>query len=500
MKNILTLLLGMLCLQHSQAFCGFYVAKASMDLFNHASQVIMVKDGTQMTVTMYSDFHGDIKDFAMVVPVPEVLKKEQIKVIKKDIFIKLHDYTGPRLVKYNDPDYYCEPIPQGNEIIITALPSEKRYQLLSAVSVQSISSRRRYKVTVKKKYTIGGYDILILSAKKSKGLELWLKDHGYKIPEGAAEVLEPYIKSEMNFFVVKVNEEAFANRADSYLHPIQINYTSSKFMLPIRLGMANAQGDQDMVVYTFSKKGRIETTNYQTHKIPSNTDIPLPVMNTFDKFYSSVFDKSWEAKGKNGVMLEYGWNISGTNPVKCDPCPTPALSYAQLKTAGVDWLTSNNNYNYQGQVYITRLHVRYNRETFPQDLTFQETPNWENFQGRYIVRIPGRSLSGTYDCEVAQTYLSSLRDRRIQEVENLVELTGWEENNYEEYIAENDRYIEEFKYLGPLPEEEDKGMLPVFVFPDWINYTALLILGLTILIFLRLSFRKSKANLEELAL
>ena len=32
-------------------FCGFYVAKAETTLFNKASQVVLVRDGQQMTVT-----------------------------------------------------------------------------------------------------------------------------------------------------------------------------------------------------------------------------------------------------------------------------------------------------------------------------------------------------------------------------------------------------------------------------------------------------------------
>ena len=39
-------------------------------------------------------------------------------------------------------------------------------------------------------------------------------------------------------------------------------------------------------------------------------------------------------------------------------------------------------------VMLTRLHVRYTRETFPEDLVFQETEDQESFQGRYIIRHP----------------------------------------------------------------------------------------------------------------
>lgn len=34
-------------------------------------------------------------------------------------------------------------------------------------------------------------------------------------------------------------------------------YESRKFMLPIRLGIANAQGPQDLVIYTLTRKGRV---------------------------------------------------------------------------------------------------------------------------------------------------------------------------------------------------------------------------------------------------
>jgi len=59
------------------AFCGFYVAKADTALFNKSSQVVMVRDGNRNVVTMASDYQGKAKDFAMVIPVPTVLKKNK---------------------------------------------------------------------------------------------------------------------------------------------------------------------------------------------------------------------------------------------------------------------------------------------------------------------------------------------------------------------------------------------------------------------------------------
>ena len=84
------------------AFCGFYVAKADATLFNQKSQVIIVRDQNRTVITMSSDFKGDVKDFAMVVPVPEVLSRDNIRIAKSEIFDKLDAYSAPRLVEYYD--------------------------------------------------------------------------------------------------------------------------------------------------------------------------------------------------------------------------------------------------------------------------------------------------------------------------------------------------------------------------------------------------------------
>ena len=64
----------------AQAFCGFYVARADTSLFNEASQVVLVRDGNRTVITMANDFKGDVEDFAMVIPVPTFIEREQINV------------------------------------------------------------------------------------------------------------------------------------------------------------------------------------------------------------------------------------------------------------------------------------------------------------------------------------------------------------------------------------------------------------------------------------
>src|SRR5262249_54631369 len=83
-------------------FCGFYVAKADTRLFNKASQVVLVRDGDRTVLTMSNDFKGDPKEFAIVIPVPTVLQREQIHVAEKGLIDHLDAYSAPRLVEYFD--------------------------------------------------------------------------------------------------------------------------------------------------------------------------------------------------------------------------------------------------------------------------------------------------------------------------------------------------------------------------------------------------------------
>jgi hypothetical protein len=388
------------------AFCGFYVAKADTKLYNKASQVIIARESDRTILTMSNDYQGDVKDFALVVPVPVVVQQEQVQIGNPKIIERLDAFSAPRLVEYFDPN----PCPRGGGTRGGPPPFDS---ILPAAPVAANRERNSLGVTVEARFTVGEYDIVILSARESNGLETWLQRNGYRIPQGANQLLRPYIRQNMKFFVAKVNLAAFEKTGYQFLRPIQIAYESPKFMLPIRLGMINARTEQDLIVYVLSPKGQTEITNYRTVKLPSNTEIPLFVKNEFSDFYKSMFQTSYTREGKKVAFLEYAWDMGN-----CDPCSADPLNPEELRQAGVFWLAPEQGSN----VFITRLHVRYTRDKFPEDLMFQETSNRELFQGRYILRHP---FTGEANCPAGQRYRRSLAQRFEQEAQTLAKLTGW---------------------------------------------------------------------------
>ena len=220
----------------------------------------------------------------------------------------------------------------------------------------------------------------------------------------------------MKFFVAKVNLKEQKNTGLTFLRPIQFAFESEKFMLPIRLGMINADGPQELLVYVLSKNGRVETTNYRNVFLPSNLNVPGYIKSDFKNFYTSMFDNHVKKENYRVVFTEHFWDMSW-----CDPCASDPLSNDQLKSLGVFWLNDSNPV-----VKITRLHLRYTNSTFPEDLMFQETSDINNYQGRYIINHPWKGSPNA--CSEARSYFNELPKRQEQEAKNLASLTGWEIN------------------------------------------------------------------------
>lgn len=399
----------------ARAFCGFYVGKADAKLFNEASQVVMARDGRRTVISMRNDYKGELSEFALVVPVPVVLQRDQVGVGDSALFDRLDAFTAPRLVEYFDPDHCAV---------------RERRELLAPSAAGITADRDGFRqrrdralgVTVEAAYTVGEYDIVILSARQSGGREVWLWENGYRVPKGASRALKPYIRQGLKFFVAKVNLEEQVKTGYRTLRPLQFAFESEKFMLPLRLGMLNAEGPQDLVAYLLTRRGRVESTNYRTVFLPAGEELPEYVAGEFKDFYRDMFRRQWEKEDRRVVFTEHFWNLGW-----CDPCASDSLTPDELRRLGVFWLDEEPAGPKRSlgavPVQVTRLHVRYEKENFPEDLFFHETKDPSNFQCRYVLRHPWK---GGSDCPQAQEYRRQVKMREEKQARTLASLTGWD--------------------------------------------------------------------------
>ncbi|HRI70628.1 MAG TPA: DUF2330 domain-containing protein, partial [Polyangium sp.] len=350
----------------AEAFCGFYVSGADAKLFNNATLVVLMREGTRTVLSMQNNYQGPPENFAMVVPVPVVLNKENVKTLPADIFARVDRLAAPRLVEYWEQDP-CRPDMSYKDVTRSVM-------VLESVQVADDSEvAEKHGVKIESRFSVGEYDVLILSAKDSLGLDSFLREQRYKIPSGAEPYLRPYVTQGSKFFVAKVDTKKvkFEN-GQAMLSPLRFHYDSDTFSLPVRLGLINSAGTQDLIVHVLARS-RYEVANYENFAIPTNIRVNETVKTAFGTFYASLFDKVL-AKHPKAVITEYSWSAGS-----CDPCPEPPLTVGDLATLGVDALPG-----YEGATeappeiaysfVLTRLHARYDSNALGEDLVFRAAP------------------------------------------------------------------------------------------------------------------------------
>jgi hypothetical protein len=271
----------------------------------------------------------------------------------------------------------------------------------ASMSADAPMPSRKASVKIEAKFDVAEYKILILSATDSTGLEQWLTDNHYKIPAGAEPLLRPYVEGGSKFFVAKVDPKK-VQMVDGHaaLSPIRFHYDSDEFSLPIRLGMANSSGTQDLIVNILSADKRYEVANYKNVFIPTNFDVKNSVKARFSEFYAALFDQTMKAN-PGAVVTEYAW--TATQGYHCDPCPELDVNQGDMASLGADVIGGN----IANHFVMTRLHARYGKRDMKDDLRFKQAkavtggrelfskagieygaqPSEENyFQGRYVVR------------------------------------------------------------------------------------------------------------------
>jgi hypothetical protein len=370
----------------ASAFCGFFVSGAEAKLYNDASMVVLARDGAHTVLSMQNNYKGPPKDFAMVVPVPVVLSPDTVKTLPHEVFDRVDSLAAPRLVEYWEQDPCSFPDEDKEGGTGTRAKGEEG----------SMGARfgNRFGVTIEAQFVVGEYQIVILGASDSSGLDGWLRANGYKIPEGAEPVLRPYVQSGSKFFVAKVDARKVAlDEAGAVLSPLRFEYDDEAFRLPVRLGLLNSSGTQDLLVHILAKD-RYDVANYEGAVIPTNLDVVDAVRPRFGEFYAALFDATLKERPR-AVITEYSWDVRS-----CDPCPTPPLGTDELTLLGAP----------TGGAVITRLHARYTKGSLGEDLVFRvappisgghegspgaadhgATPSSSNsFQARYVIRHPWR--------------------------------------------------------------------------------------------------------------
>ena len=359
---MLTLLLTQLSLQPASAFCGTYVGGVGAEFYNNYSQLAVVRDNNQTTLTIVNDVEGNFDTFALVIPVPEVIPEDKVKVLEPELFDRLDAYSQPRLVTYTCEDF--------EERWDTGLDFD------SGSDVPESGSDPE-DVNVEALYIVGEFEIVILSATQSNSLFTWLNDNGYQVPGQSQDLLQQYIDGGSYFLAAKVAADAGVESGDK-LSPLQFAYTSDAFQIPIRIGTLNAKEAQDLVVYAVSdyQNGRVGISNSVYSEFSVEDECmwdPVDGQN-FGDYYAEQFTNGYEETDSGAWTVEYAWGGGG-----CDPCSGTPPDASDLIALGV-----NEDLVYYSDYFFTRLHARYTPAQATEELMLYQSNLTEQMQYRFI--------------------------------------------------------------------------------------------------------------------
>ena len=164
----------------AHAFCGFYVGGAGSELYNNATQVVLMRHGTTTVLSMQNNYQGPPEGFALIIPVPVVVKEDQVKTLPREVFAKVDTLGAPRLVEYWEQDP-CRVEPEYDYDMVAMAPTS-----MDAEEESEGGSDDDYKVVIEAQFSVGEYDIVVLSARESTGLDRWLRANKYEDPHLAA--------------------------------------------------------------------------------------------------------------------------------------------------------------------------------------------------------------------------------------------------------------------------------------------------------------------------
>jgi len=81
--TLLSLLVGLS--GSASAFCGAFVGEPGADLVSRTSRVILARDGDTTTLTVANDYEGALNQFALLIPVPEVLEENDVRELRERV-------------------------------------------------------------------------------------------------------------------------------------------------------------------------------------------------------------------------------------------------------------------------------------------------------------------------------------------------------------------------------------------------------------------------------
>jgi hypothetical protein len=209
--------------------------------------LIHYAEGVQ-TLAIETRFEGDGREFAWVVPLPNV---PEISAATPGLFPTVRTVFAPRLA---DPPESAMVIGLvalvlAGMLVLLAAAGKRRLAGLLAVLVLLLAfpvllmpalgkarggaSVPAVGVTVHSRKLVGDFEAVTISSTSGAALSDWLSEHGFAVPPAAAPVIAAYVAEGWVFIAVRLARETM--RGTSTPHPLVFRFETDRCIYPMRL-------------------------------------------------------------------------------------------------------------------------------------------------------------------------------------------------------------------------------------------------------------------------
>src|SRR6188768_2922630 len=315
----------------ARAFPGFLASKTKTEIKVNSTQVVLMKKANVTAVTVMSDYEGPLEPFAMVLVVPADVAADRVTTLKREYVDRLDSISAPRFHEYWEQDP-CDAGPVEQEWQRNMKADSSSAFLGGGDMPQSTQKvAKELSLDVQAKQKEGEYSFTLLG--KEESVAGWLKSKGYNVPAGAEQAVLPYVQAGMRLVVAQVDTKRIeltgGDRAQ--LSPIRFWTEQPYGKIPDRVGLLNAGGKQELIVYVLDPEQRYESKNYKNSFPPTNVEVDFSVKERIGEFYAALQDIIAQ-KSPGAFLNEYAWPSDGCG----QPCATEPVAIAELLSLGGD--------------------------------------------------------------------------------------------------------------------------------------------------------------------
>lgn len=381
MRVAFVLVVMLAIVEPAHAFYGFYASRGDEPLRSRSAQVVLFREGTTTVLTIQRDYLGPAEEFVWVLPVDPSVEAESVRTLPDDTFDEIDTRSAPQLIELWERD------PCGGERHVDRGQRMREADEGDAMGRKQRPGERRAMPPV---YVENGYESLFVS---SDELVPWLRDHGYRVPDGDA--LQRSDATRYLIAQVRVDQLAL-HRGRARLPPIRVHWESERLAIPTELGNLNAQGTLDVVVYVLALDTRWDVETHGGVMMPSELNVAESALDDFPALYASLFERV-RTHNPNAFVTEAAWHPHRASYRKH---ARGQIGHRALQGVGLGETLDIHLFDRDGpagflgvlsprinEVVTTRLHFR--GERLPDELVFRPSPERViGSDSRYFVRHP----------------------------------------------------------------------------------------------------------------